>query len=162
MHDSEYTLKRIQDDQVILQDDTTPRKIRNIPHQNEHYEQVRVIQWARFMEQEYPCLRWLHSVPNGGYRNQSVAKYMKAEGVKAGVSDLFLPVSRCKFSGIYIEMKVAPNRLTRNQQHFLSFAIDNGFAGVVCYSADSAIETLEKYLHNNRDWITDHLFKPKE
>lgn len=48
---------------------------------------------------------YLFAVPNGGKRNAREAGRMKAEGVKAGVSDLLLPVARRGFHGLWIEMK---------------------------------------------------------
>ena len=50
---------------------------------------------------KYPELKWLHAIPNGGLRDKITSGKLKAEGVKPGVSDLFLPVKRGCFSGLY-------------------------------------------------------------
>jgi hypothetical protein len=41
-------------------------------------------------------------VPNGGHRVKAVAAKLKAQGVKAGMPDLVLPMARGGFFGLYI------------------------------------------------------------
>ena len=53
----------------------------------------------------WPSLQWAHAIPNGGDRNPAVAGRLKAEGVKAGVFDIFVPVARGRWHGLYVEMK---------------------------------------------------------
>ena len=58
----------------------------------EHQEQVALVTWFRI---RFPLLRMaLFAIPNGGLRHIKVAMTLKAEGVIAGVSDLFLMVPR--------------------------------------------------------------------
>ena len=65
--------------------------------QQEHIEAVRFMRWVDGFRGtpgailKWPCLKWLHHIPNGGLRNRVVAGKLKAEGVRAGVSDYFLP-----------------------------------------------------------------------
>ena len=42
---------------------------------SEDTEQINVTSWAAWNERQYPELKWLHHIPNGGSRN-------KAEAVK--------------------------------------------------------------------------------
>ena len=69
----------------------------------------------------WPELALMHAIPNGGFRNKSEAAKLRAEGVKAGVPDTFLPVTKLYdipddknfygipdtgcYSGLYIEFK---------------------------------------------------------
>ena len=46
--------------------------------QPEHDEQVRLFNWARDNEEEYPELRNMFAIPNGGARHLFVAKKLKA------------------------------------------------------------------------------------
>jgi hypothetical protein len=68
------------------------------------------------MERIGCALEWMHAIPNGGTRggdkrSASIAgANMKAEGAKAGVSDLHLPVARQGYQSFYIEMK-APGKI---------------------------------------------------
>ncbi len=69
---------------------------------DESAQQVALFCWASKPQtrEQYPGLRWLHHIPNGGARGDSarsaaiVGARLKAEGVKPGVCDLFLPVPR--------------------------------------------------------------------
>ena len=112
----------------------------------EHAEQVNVIQWCRWNEGRYPCLKWLHAIPNGGKRDVVVAIRLKAEGVKSGVSDLFLPFPVAPKIGLYIEMKAMDGSLSDNQTDFLFYAQSVGYAAVVCFGSEQAINTIENYL----------------
>ncbi len=109
-------------------------------------EQCIVIDWAMLHEGKYPCLRWLHAIPNGGSRNKIEAVNLKRQGVKAGVCDLFLPFAKGDYHGLYIEMKVKPNKLTDLQTRFIDFAVRSGYKAVVCYSAQEAIGVIVGYL----------------
>lgn len=109
-------------------------------------EQAAVFVWAKLHEGRYPALRWLHAIPNGGSRNKIEAANLKRQGVKAGVADMFLPCMRSGYGGLYIEMKAGRNKLTTKQCDFLDWADRAGYATAVCYGAEAAIRTLERYL----------------
>lgn len=101
-----------------------------------------------------PELKWLHHIPNGGARGEDArtrairGNALKAEGVKAGVLDLCLPVKRGKYSGLYIEMK-KPGKLSTvsaEQREFKAFVESQGFATGVCDDYKQAIALIEEYL----------------
>jgi len=151
-------LDGLQKEQIDLIAGTIPTSAKRIPRNLEHIEQRRLILWSQWMENEYPELKWLYAIPNGGYRHTKEASCMKLEGVKRGVPDLNLPVSRCGFSSLYIEMKVAPNKPTPEQREFLKFVIENGHAGCICYGSEEAIVIIENYLKSNSKFIKEKLF----
>lgn len=64
------------------------------PVPTESVEQQLLFRWTRFYVSKYPELALLYHIPNGGSRRKSEAGRFKAEGVKAGVPDLFLPAAR--------------------------------------------------------------------
>ena len=112
-----------------------------------------------------PSLRWLHAIPNAGARSNKVAAaQLKAEGVKAGVADVFLPVPiRLKaplgmtvpvlYCGLYIEMKRADGRLSdvsQEQKTFAEFVTGQGYAWNVCFGWRKATETIKLYLAGER------------
>lgn len=112
----------------------------------EDTEQENVISWANWHLREYPELKWLHHIPNGGKRNKAEAARFKAQGVKAGVSDLFLPAAHGGYFGLYIEMKYGKNKPTDQQKEFIADMQQAGYDARVAYSAQEAIEILQEYL----------------
>jgi len=55
-----------------------------------------------------------------------------AEGVKRGVPDVFLPVARGGYHGLWIEMKYGKNKTTSNQKWWLNELKDQGYKTAVC------------------------------
>lgn len=110
--------------------------------------------------QAVPELRWFYAIPNGGSRGDTAKSAMirgsalKAEGVKSGVADTFLPVSRCGFGGLYIEMKRPSERpkcdgrggLSDEQVEFSAFVTNQNFAWRCCYTWQEAAHLLELYI----------------
>jgi hypothetical protein len=122
-----------------------------MPKPTEHSEQAAFIQYCERNLSHLPELAWLYATPNGGKRNLQVAIKLKAEGVKAGVPDLCLPVPRQKpsggvYHGLYMETKVKPNKPTPEQRAWLAFLEAQGYAAAVCYGYDGLVETVIWYL----------------
>jgi len=65
---------------------------------SEHLEQVRLVAWFRH---QWPDVR-IFAIPNGGGRSMAQGASLKAEGVTAGVPDLYVPAW-----SLWIEMKRA-------------------------------------------------------
>lgn len=64
--------------------------------ESEHLQQVRLVSWFR---RSYPGVR-VFAIPNGGARSGLQGASLKAEGVQAGVPDLFVPAWL-----LWVEMK---------------------------------------------------------
>lgn len=120
---------------------------REITQPTEEQEQVAVIQWRDLMVNRYPELRLLFHIGNGGYRTKSEAVRLKRLGVHPGVSDLFLPVARKGYHGLWIEMKIQKGgKLSKAQKEWLDDMFQQGYLAVRCDGADEAIGMLERYL----------------
>jgi len=91
---------------------------------SEHHEQVALIDWARSQEAQIPELALLYANPLGGKRPKRTAVAMRAEGAKAGVPDLSLPVARGGWFGLFIEMKFGRNKTTPAQDWWIEKARD--------------------------------------
>lgn len=113
---------------------------------SEATEQVRVINWAKFYEKDFPELELLHHIPNGGSRDRREAAHLKAQGVKAGVPDLFLPVPRKGKHGLYIEMKWGSNKTTEKQKWWIERLRQQGYLVEVCRGAEEAMELIACYM----------------
>lgn len=115
-------------------------------HHAEEQEQIALISWARLQEQKYPELKLLLHVPNGGKRSKAEAARLKAAGVRAGVPDLFLPIPKGDYHGLWIELKVKPNKPTQNQLLWLGALDAHGYACKVCYGFAEAAEAILSYI----------------
>lgn len=118
--------------------------IRTIPTEDE--EQIWLFSWAELNLGRFPELSLMHHIPNGGKRSKSEAARFKAMGVKPGVSDIFLPVARGGYHGLYIELKARDGRVSTKQKEFLESVRREGYAGVVAFSGEEASRIIEQYL----------------
>ena len=108
----------------------------------EHQEQVMLITWFRLQYPKYI----IFAIPNGGARHIVTAVKLKAEGVLAGVSDLFLMCANKEYHGLFIEMKAKVGKLSDNQKQFIAAAKERNYLAVVCYGFDEAKEVIINYL----------------
>lgn len=115
----------------------------------ESSEQMSLFEWCEYSMGKYPQLSLLFHVPNGGYRSAATAGRMKAEGVKAGVPDLCLPVAKGGYHGLFIEMKAGRNKPTQLQEKWLSALEEQGYFTAVCYGWEAAAKVLADYLEGH-------------
>lgn len=124
---------------------------------SEHSQQVALFAWAASICGQYPALAYMFAIPNGGLRDVRTATSLKAEGVKSGVLDIFLPwVSPWNgkqiYHGCFIELKIEKYRNHKNggcsetQIDFINWVTANGYYCKVCYSWIEARDTLIAYL----------------
>lgn len=126
---------------------------------SEDTEQIQVMNWAHWYTKQYPELKWLHHIPNGGSRNRAEAVKLKQMGVKPGVSDLCLPHPKGIYCGLYIEMKYGDNRHQETQKEFLADMAACGYYVATCYSADEAVRVLEEYVSLPHGFMRDDVRK---
>lgn len=105
-------------------------------------------------QEQITAMKWLDlkgipafHVPNGGKRNAVEAMKFKAMGVKPGIPDIFIPVAKKGFHGLFIELKRAKNAyLSDHQQWWMTELSKQGYAVTVCYGADQLIRFVSKYM----------------
>ena len=92
---------------------------------------------------------WADIVYATGGSLKFLTENWSAKGVyaaaKSGVPDLFLPVARGRYHGLFIEMKAQKGRLSENQANWLKDLRLQGYAAAVCYGAREAIDIITKY-----------------
>ena len=112
----------------------TDNSVLKVP--TEHQEQVAFIQWFR---RTYPDVR-IFAIPNGEARSQSAGARLKAEGVSAGVPDLFIPAWNT-----WIEMKRSDGgRISPKQKDWWDYLSGIDHQVFVCAGADIAKEVAKK------------------
>lgn len=118
---------------------------------SEHQEQAALFAWAQLAQGRWPELSLLYAIPNGGKRSLATASLLKAEGVKPGVPDIFLPVARGGYHGMYIELKREKGgRVSVVQQICLEALKKQGYRCAVCHGWESARTEIEQYLRSER------------
>ena len=123
----------------------------------EHEEQVGLFEWIDRMETAYPLLGLAFAIPNGGFRHITTAKKLKAEGVRAGVPDVFLAYPSSFAHGLFIEMKVGKNKPTENQLKWHEKLRAVGYHVAVCYSWTEAAFMICDYLGLPKNIIPEAL-----
>lgn len=123
---------------------------------SEHGAQAALFMWAQLNLDKYPLLKFLHHIPNGGYRDKITAGKLKAAGVKEGVPDICLPVriyvpNRVVASGLYIELKVKKNKPSDAQKEWGQFLISQGYYFYVAYGWEDAKNCILNYLEGKRE-----------
>lgn len=89
----------------------------------------------------------MYHIPNGGRRDKITGARLKAEGVVAGVPDVFLASPRQGFHGLYIEMKRQRGGTVQDTQKELIAALRQaGYRVEVCKGWWEAREVVENYL----------------
>lgn len=112
-------------------------------------EQIKLFTWAKMRENTIPQLRLLYHIPNEGKRTQSGGQILKAAGLKSGVPDICLPVSRRGYNALYIELKYGNNKPTKAQVAFMKALQEEGAKVAVCYLAEEARDLILFYLAQN-------------
>ena len=122
-----------------------------IPTEGE--EQQTLFRWADMLSASLrPELRLLYHVPNGGSREKREAARLRGEGVRPGVPDLCLPVARCGYHGLYIELKRrSGGRVSPEQKAWLDRLSREGYLAAVCRGWDEARRVIEDYLDGRKD-----------
>lgn len=114
---------------------------------SEDVEQTQLFTWAAYASGKYPELALMHHIPNGGKRGKAEAARFKAQGVKAGVPDIFLPCARGQYHGLYIELKrVKGGRVSASQEEFIKSLRLQGYRVEVCFGMEQAQKVIVEYL----------------
>lgn len=102
------------------------------------------IKWVRY---QYPDLI-IYAIPNGGKRNAVTGAILKAEGVLAGVADLFVAKATPHSHGLYIEMKTDKGRQADSQRAFERAVSLEGYQYSVCRSFEDFRAVIKTYLED--------------
>lgn len=110
-----------------------------MPLKPEQLLQIAVFDFAKLNK-----LLMIH-VPNEGKRTDHGGHLLKRMGLYPGFSDCFFPKSNKSYKGLFIELKIKPNKPTENQIKFLEEMIAIGYDGCVCYSIDEVMSVLKQF-----------------
>lgn len=126
---------------------TLPRAPGAAQTPTEHAEQAALIAWADGAAARVPELGLLFAIPNGARTSMSVARRLKAEGLRAGVPDLLLPVPRPPAAGLFVELKRRRDGVVSPEQRAWHVALQaQGYAVQVCKGWEAAARAILAYL----------------
>lgn len=125
---------------------------------SEHDEQKIIFNSPRL--RKYKEYELLFAIPNAqvalmfskSKRERFAAvNYMSSEGRKKGVPDMFLPVARGGYHGLFIELKAEGkfHNTSEEQDWWLDELEKQGYLTDVCEGSKTAIYVIEEYLNNN-------------
>jgi hypothetical protein len=86
----------------------------------------------------------LHKLPmfhpvNEGKRSLATGARLKRMGMMSGVSDCMFLRGNNQYSGLFLELKVPPNKPTPAQLRFIELVKAEGYHGSIAYGVDDAI-----------------------
>lgn len=113
---------------------------------SEHDHQARVVAECEQRIAEWPELSLLFAIPNAAMRGPQERAKLLAEGLRAGVPDMCLPVVRAGRPGLYIEMKLPGNDPTEHQRKWHVALRAQGYMMEVCYDWRTALSVILSYL----------------
>lgn len=90
------------------------------------------VTWFRY---RYPQKIIFH-VPNGGRRSFLEAVRLKKQGVTKGVPDIVVLEPSSAQHGLFVELKVGKNKLTKEQSEFFEKLKLRNYEAKVCYSLE--------------------------
>ena len=109
-----------------------------------HKEDILQEQCVTWFRLKYPK-KIIFSIPNGGSRRLLEAVRLKRQGVLKGVPDLLIPEPVEPYCGMFIELKVKPNKPTKEQTEFLQNMAKKGYMAGVCYTFERFQEVVDFY-----------------
>lgn len=118
------------------------------PKMYEDAELIKFFDFVQWQEKLDPRFEGIFHVANERRASWAAGKLLKQKGVRSGVCDIIVPIASSGYHGLFIELKIRPNKLTVEQSRFIDLMIYNGFCARVVWSGDEAIELLREYLRN--------------
>ena len=98
-----------------------------------------------YIKMQYPGTFAIH-VPNEGKRSPFERYKFKYLGGVAGVPDILVFLSKSKYSGLALELKVGYNKPTENQKECLKRLKNASWDAQWCNSFDAAKEIIDNYM----------------
>ena len=116
----------------------------------EHQIQAAFFEWVEIQAQTRLIFGNIFAIPNGAYKSYKQALKFKREGLKAGVPDVFCAIPSGPWHGLFIEFKKPGGKLSPQQRTWADRLACTGYIFEVVYSADEAVQVVNRYLNEGR------------
>jgi hypothetical protein len=111
---------------------------------DEHAMQTAFFEWLAY---QYPYLKKISfAVSNAGKRTSRQGKWLKDEGLLAGVWDACIPWPTKSHPGLWLEFKIHPRKLTKEQIQWRDYMIPLGWKMCLVYTLEEAVSALKHYI----------------
>ncbi len=103
---------------------------------------------ASYLRLQYPNVLFCH-IANERKTSVWQGAKLKKLGVRAGMPDILIFQPNKTYSGLALELKIKPNKPTKNQLEVLTMLSNNNWNTAVCYSFDEAKNLIDNHLNLN-------------
>lgn len=110
----------------------------------EDREQINVVTWFKYSYRKFKDD--IHHIANQRQCSIQRGRQLKKMGVTKGISDLLIAVPRNNKCGLWLELKTAKGRLSKEQQLFLERKNKMGYVAVAAWGQDAAMRIIKAYL----------------
>ena len=112
--------------------------------------QIDIFNWIREHELKHPVLRTIFHTPNSFFgTNFGVITHLKKMGMRKGVYDIIVPVSKGNYAGLWIEVKKPKGKLSLEQLQYIDLINNNSDHPTLfktTYDAGEGIQIIKDYL----------------
>jgi hypothetical protein len=113
----------------------------------EEKEMILFFDYVRYAARRDPRLASIYHISNEGKASIQRRITLARAGVLKGIPDICVPIPNGGYGALYIELKIKPNRASREQKRVIEHLNELGNLAVLCWSGTEAIQTLERYLN---------------
>lgn len=111
-------------------------------------EQIDHINLVNWFHHQFPELAEdFHHFANERRCSIQQGRLLKRMGVKKGVADFFLALPINGKAGLWIELKVGKNKLSKEQKEFLARKVSRGYEAFCAHGLDDAKVLIMTYLN---------------
>lgn len=114
----------------------------------EYETQKAYFQWVDLQAKSDPKYSMISSTQNGAHLAHGAFSFnkLKAAGFRNGFPDIMVLLPNELFHGLFIELKIKPNKLSLDQEQWIGKLYSWGYQAVVCWSLDELIDTTKAYM----------------
>lgn len=117
----------------------------------EAIQQILIFNWIREHQEQFPALKTVFHTPNSFFgTNFGVIKHLQNMGMKKGIYDIIVPISKDSYSALWIEIKSSKGKLSKEQIEIASLINEHSDIPILFQThtnSESAIDSIKRYLH---------------
>ena len=112
--------------------------------------QIDIFNWIREHENKHPVLKTIFHTPNSFFgTNFGVITHLKKMGMRKGVYDIIVPVSKGNYAGLWIEVKKPKGKLSPEQLEYIDLINNHSDFPTLfktTYDTQEGIDIIKDYL----------------